>query len=147
MVVPAGPSRDRHEAATWLLRWPGAFSRVLGGRASRRRSAKHGGEDRAEHFAGVGGRGLGSAGGVKSKPFYICSIPLRSGPGLRAGARPFPSGGQAVGRPGWPAYSPCPRPLAQVPETCARRADLPGTTPGRAPSPHNDPKIPPNAPL
>ena len=47
MVVPAGPSRDRHEAATWLLRWPGAFSRVLGGRASRTRSAKHGGEDRA----------------------------------------------------------------------------------------------------
>src|SRR5205085_8385260 len=22
MVVPAGPSRDRHEAATWPLRWP-----------------------------------------------------------------------------------------------------------------------------
>jgi hypothetical protein len=25
MVVPAGPSRDRHEAATWPLRWPGTF--------------------------------------------------------------------------------------------------------------------------
>src|SRR5881394_2718513 len=53
MVVPAGPSRDRHEAATWLLRWPGAFSRVLGGRASRRRSAKHVGKDRAEPTSGA----------------------------------------------------------------------------------------------
>jgi hypothetical protein len=26
MVVPAGPSRDRHEAATWPLRWPWYFS-------------------------------------------------------------------------------------------------------------------------
>ena len=48
MVVPAGPSRDRHEAATWPLRWPWYF--FMGPRQTRveEEVSKHGGEDRAE---------------------------------------------------------------------------------------------------
>ena len=48
MAVLANPSCDRHEAGTRQLRRPWYFSWALGGRSSRRGSAKHGGEDRAE---------------------------------------------------------------------------------------------------
>ena len=94
MVVPAGPSRDRHEAATWLLRWPGAFSRVLGGRASRRRSAKHGGEDRAEHFAGANSRRRSDwheHGFIDRVRSFVATV-------VAAVAQLYPSGGEALAR-------------------------------------------------
>jgi hypothetical protein len=48
MVVPAGPSRDRHEAATWPLRWPWYF--FMGPRQTRveEEVSKARREDRAE---------------------------------------------------------------------------------------------------
>jgi len=48
MVVPAGPSRDRHEAATWPLRWPWSF--FMGPRQTRveEEVSKALREDRAE---------------------------------------------------------------------------------------------------
>ena len=50
MVVPAGPSRDRHEAATWPLRWPWYF--FMGPRQTRveEEVSKALREDRAEHW-------------------------------------------------------------------------------------------------
>lgn len=51
MVVPAGPSRDRHEAATWPLRWPWYF--FMGPRQTRveEEVSKARREDRAEQSA------------------------------------------------------------------------------------------------
>ena len=56
MVVPAGPSRDRQEAATWPLRWPWYF--FMGPRQTRveEEVSKALREDRAEHFAGANSR-------------------------------------------------------------------------------------------
>jgi hypothetical protein len=50
MVVPAGPSRDRHEAATWPLRWPWYF--FMGPRQTRveEEVSKARREDRAEQI-------------------------------------------------------------------------------------------------
>jgi len=53
MVVPAGPSRDRHEAATWPLRWPWYFS--MGPRRTRVEEvckARRGGPRRTTAFSG-----------------------------------------------------------------------------------------------
>jgi hypothetical protein len=57
MAVLANPSRDRHEAGTGQLRRPWYFAWALGGRSSRRGSAKHGGEDRAEPDVAPDGAG------------------------------------------------------------------------------------------
>src|ERR1700686_3730255 len=56
MAVLANPSRDRHEAGTGQLRRPWYFAWALGGRSSRRGSAKHG-EDRAEPDVAPDGAG------------------------------------------------------------------------------------------
>src|SRR6516225_3921277 len=57
MAVLANPCRDRHEAGTGQLTRPWYFAWALGGRSSRRRSAKHGGEDRAEPYVAPDGAG------------------------------------------------------------------------------------------
>ena len=57
MAVLANPSRDRHEAGTGQLRRPWYFAWALGGRSSRRGSAKHGEEDRAEPDVAPDGAG------------------------------------------------------------------------------------------
>ena len=83
MAVLANPSRDRHEAGTGQLRRPWYFAWALGGRSSRRGSAKHGGEDRAEPDVapdGAGRQGFSELHVLRPAPqVNVCVRPSRGG--------------------------------------------------------------------
>jgi hypothetical protein len=54
MVVPTGPSCDRHEAATWALRWPWYF--FMGPRQTRGLTGSAGRGNRTERTDRTNGR-------------------------------------------------------------------------------------------
>jgi hypothetical protein len=72
MAVLANPSRDRHEAGTGQLRRPWYFAWALGGRSSRRGSAKHGGEDAPNRTLHLTGRAV-----KVSQSCMFCGPPRR----------------------------------------------------------------------